>query len=205
MKNSSLRSNQEIFIDNLLARFTEKEWINIFNTRPSVLISHSSIDGEVATAFVDFFSSLGIPSNQVLCSSNPDHAFVESSSFMQPIRRAIINGCFVVFILSNAFFESIPCQIEIGATWVLKNPYSLVCLKSEILRTKSMFQTPLDPMTPAILIDSDVSTIASQCKGLAKRLKEYFFELGNPIPDSTEGDYFTLANKLSKVHSATLC
>lgn len=85
-----------------------------------LFISHSSIDLEYVKAFVELVEFIGIKSKENLfCSSLSGYKIPANENIYDYIKNQFDNkDLHVVMLLSDNYYNSVPCLNEMGATWI---------------------------------------------------------------------------------------
>lgn len=78
-------------------------------------ISHSTQDKVVADIFVDFLIAVGIPRNEIFCSSLPGNNVRENIT--AEIRDSLDSSNIFICILSSSYYQSAYCLNEAGIVW----------------------------------------------------------------------------------------
>ena len=80
-----------------------------------IFISHNTQDKTVADIFVDFLIAVGVPREEIFCSSLPGNNVMENITV--EIRESLDNSEINVIILSNYYYQSAYCLNEAGIIW----------------------------------------------------------------------------------------
>lgn len=97
--------------------------------RPKIFISHCEKDIAVVESFVDLLSHVGLTSDTLFCSSIPGYNIKQGSGdIYEYLRNEFSNNLFVIFMLSENYYNSAACLNEMGATWILKQKYQSILL-----------------------------------------------------------------------------
>ena len=80
-----------------------------------IFISHNTQDKVVADIFVDFLIAVGIPRNEIFCSSLPGNNVRENIT--AEIRESLDSSNIFIFILSSSYYQSAYCLNEAGIVW----------------------------------------------------------------------------------------
>ena len=80
-----------------------------------IFISHSTQDKVVADIFVDFLIAVGIPRNEIFCSSLPGNNVRENIT--AEIRDSLDSSNIFICILSSSYYQSAYCLNEAGIVW----------------------------------------------------------------------------------------
>lgn len=96
---------------------------------PKIFISHCEKDIAVIENFVDLLSHIGLTSDTLFCSSIPGYNIKQGSGdIFEYLRDEFSNNLFVIFMLSENYYNSKACLNEMGATWVLQKEYQSILL-----------------------------------------------------------------------------
>lgn len=148
--------------------------------QPLLFISHSSADEEIASALVTMLRTLGFNKSNLFCSSVPGYDIAEGEYIYETLASKFIDyNIYVIFILSENYYNSAACLNEMGATWVLKAKYStLICPEFSIPEIKGA----VNPSKMAVVLDD-----AKRVNGKLNQLKDHLIEFfGLPgIEDDT--------------------
>lgn len=148
--------------------------------QPLLFISHSSADEEIASALVTMLRTLGFKKSNLFCSSVPGYDIAEGEYIYETLASKFIDyNIYVIFILSENYYNSAACLNEMGATWVLKAKYStLICPEFSIPEIKGA----VNPSKMAVVLDD-----AKRVNGKLNQLKDHLIEFfGLPgIEDDT--------------------
>lgn len=148
--------------------------------QPLLFISHSSADEEIASALVTMLRTLGFNKSDLFCSSVPGYDIAEGEYIYETLASKFIDyNIYVIFILSENYYNSAACLNEMGATWVLKAKYStLICPEFSIPEIKGA----VNPSKMAVVLDD-----AKRVNGKLNQLKDHLIEFfGLPgIEDDT--------------------
>lgn len=88
-------------------------------SEPRVFISHSSKDEKEATALVRFMTHVGIPEKAIRCSSAPETQVPTGCKIFEDIRAWLKSeNVYVIFLLSDNYYDSYICLNEMGAAWL---------------------------------------------------------------------------------------
>lgn len=89
-----------------------------------IFISHSSRDVDLVTAFVEMLEGIGIGHGKVFCSSVPGYGIPLGEDIYDYLREELIGKrVYVIFFLSDAYYESAACLNEMGAAWILRHDH----------------------------------------------------------------------------------
>ncbi len=93
------------------------------NEMKEIFISHSSKDRKYVEHIITIFESIGVPSNNIFCSSFEGYGVALGDDFLSTIKEKLDANVLVIFILSQNFYSSPVCLCEMGATWIKTNTH----------------------------------------------------------------------------------
>lgn len=94
-----------------------------------VFISHAYQDRNVVQAFVELLEDIGLGPDEIFYSSLAEYGVAHGENIADAIKREFMDKkIYVVFMLSENYYQSAMCLNEMGAAWVLQRAYSSVLL-----------------------------------------------------------------------------
>lgn len=90
---------------------------------PLVFFSHTSKDKKYGDALRDLLIGLGVQKKQLIYTSHPLHDIPAGENIFEYLRKNIHTNVFMIFLLSDEYFESVACLNEMVAAWVSKSDY----------------------------------------------------------------------------------
>lgn len=168
------------FLDSLLAKVEllpctiieqEEKLEELKKKQPLLFISHSSADEEIASALVTMLRTLGFNKSNLFCSSVPGYDIAEGEDIYETLASKFIDyNIYVIFLLSENYYNSSACLNEMGATWVLKAKYStLICPEFTIPEIKGA----VNPSKMAVIL-GDSKRVNGKLNQLKDHLIEFF-------------------------------
>lgn len=97
-------------------------------TMKKIFISHSAVDETVCTAFVELLEELGVPEEDILYTSSNRHGVPGDINIFSYLKKYIVEGITVFYMLSDNYYRSPYCLNEMGAAWVIQNESSTFLL-----------------------------------------------------------------------------
>ena len=94
-----------------------------------IFISHNTQDKAVTDIFVDFLIAVGIPRNEIFCSSLPGNNVKENIT--TEIRDSLDRSNIYICVLSSSYYQSAYCLNEAGIIWY-KNSATIIIGLPEI-------------------------------------------------------------------------
>lgn len=106
-----------------------------------VFISHSSKDKEVVTSFVQVLEVIGIKPENIFCTSLEGYGTGLGNNFIEEIETRLDENVLVFFMLSDNFYKSPMCLIEMGAAWAkTKSQISVAISPFELGKIEGVFK-----------------------------------------------------------------
>lgn len=95
-----------------------------------IFISHSNNDKEYVGLLIQLLNNIGIPKDKkfIFCSSYEGYNIPIDEKIYDFIEKEFNKNIWVIFMLSNNYYSSVPCLNEMGATWVTKKEYTSILL-----------------------------------------------------------------------------
>ncbi len=138
---TNLKSNMKVLEDTLnRSLFTkthnqqkyEMESSTTHENKPcEVFISHAEKDKKVARKLVDLLEFIGIKGKEKLfCSSAPGYEIPLDKNIFDYLREQFEkHELYVIFLLSQNYYDRVITLNEMGAAWVTKTKYSSILIK----------------------------------------------------------------------------
>lgn len=146
--------------------------------KPKIFISHSSADLKYVEPFVELLADIGMTNDNLFCSSVPDYAIPLNQDIYDYL-ASLFRECklYVIFVLSDNYYNSPACMNEMGAAWVLKNEYTSILLpKFEYKEIKGA----VNPNKIGMKLDDDDELLKKRLGELKNIISEKF---GISVPD----------------------
>ncbi|WP_299682871.1 toll/interleukin-1 receptor domain-containing protein [uncultured Dokdonia sp.] len=106
-----------------------------------VFISHSHEDEAIVRLFIQMIEKIGISSDDIFCTSLEGYGTPLGHDFMQTIKKEINDEVLVFSMLSDHFYKSPMCLIEMGASWIqTKDHISIAIPPFGLGEIKGVFQ-----------------------------------------------------------------
>lgn len=106
-----------------------------------VFISHSSKDKEVVTSFIQILEVIGINPEHIFCTSLEGYGATLGANFIEEIETRLDEDVLVFFMLSDNFYKSPMCLIEMGAAWAkTKSQISVAITPFELGQMEGVFK-----------------------------------------------------------------
>lgn len=140
--------------------------------KPKIFISHSSKDIKTVTEIVNLFEDLGLRKENLFCSSVPGYDIPLNEDIYEYLKNQFHEyDLHVIFVLSQNYYDSIPCLNEMGAAWVLKSNNTMILMPGfEYKEIKGA----VNPRQISIKLDAENEELKSKLGDLKDILIEEF-------------------------------
>lgn len=93
-----------------------------------LLISHNSKDRDYCDAVVNLLDRIGLTEKEVICTSVTGYGIKLNEDIYDWLRTQFDNDLYVIFMLSDNYYDSPASLNEMGAAWVMQKKYTSVIL-----------------------------------------------------------------------------
>ncbi|PZX50129.1 toll/interleukin-1 receptor domain-containing protein [Algoriphagus chordae] len=156
-----------------------------------IFISHSSKDKEIGKEVINLLELMGVKPTQIIFTTADGYGIPLGSDWVEFLRKEVSGEGMVISLLSEEYFKSEVCMLEMGGTWVLSKFHIPILIPP---MSFSRLNTVLK-ITQGLTVTDKLkwSTLKSQV--------ESFFEL-DPIPgDVWEGKRDAILSRIVKLLS----
>lgn len=119
-------------------QLTDNDYMKIF-------ISHSSKNKFYGDKLVDLLRNIGLKENEIIFTSNTAYGIPVGQNIFNWLRTQITEKPFVVYLLSEEYYQSVACLNEMGAAWIIENKHAAVFTPDFNLTSKEFQSGALDP------------------------------------------------------------
>ncbi|MEX1003362.1 MAG: toll/interleukin-1 receptor domain-containing protein [Crocinitomicaceae bacterium] len=141
-----------------------------------VFITHSSQDAQYGELLVELLRSLGLKESEIIFTSNVAYGIPVSQNIFNWLKSQISEKPFVIYLLSENYYQSVACLNEMGAAWVVENEHAALFTPEFDLSSKEYRNGALDPREIGFYIN-DEDRIHSFINSLSKN-----FDISNNRP-----------------------
>ncbi|MCL6659680.1 toll/interleukin-1 receptor domain-containing protein [Paenibacillus amylolyticus] len=139
--------------------FNGRRYIMDKNMQPIVIkekifISHSSKDKKYGYALVKLLRGLGLERNQIIFTSDDDYGIPIDLNIFEYLKTQINNGAFMIYLLSNDYYDSVACLNEMGAAWVIQNDYTVIGIPGFDFNDSKFSSGAIDPRRIGFTLDN---------------------------------------------------
>lgn len=165
-----------------------KDDLQMQNTRNrKIFISHSRKDMELGKTIVQLLLDIGIAEKQIVFTSIPKYGIPPSQSIYKYLKEQIHNQAYMIYLLSDNYYNSIACLNEMGAAWMVQNEHILLAVpefdfngekfRNSTIDTREM-GTMLNDKDRMRLVAEDIAVSFSLDESrIPKALDQYFVHL----------------------------
>lgn len=120
---------------------TKKKSNETEQTLKKIFISHDKKDKQIVESFIQLLQGIGISPENIFCSSLEGYGTSLGENFEDEIKDRLSEDVLVLFMISNHFYSSNKCMIQMGAAWVLtKDQISIAIPPFRLEEMKGVFQ-----------------------------------------------------------------
>lgn len=106
-----------------------KNKMSIKDKPTKIFITHSSVDKEYVLALTDLLRKLKVPNEAIICTSDCRHGIPNGMNTYKWLREQFMDAeLHMIFVLSENYYNSIPCLNEMGAAWLVAKKSDLLLL-----------------------------------------------------------------------------
>ncbi|MEA5405530.1 toll/interleukin-1 receptor domain-containing protein [Arcicella sp. DC2W] len=165
-----------------------------------IFISHSSKNKNYGEKLVELLRSLGIKENEIIFTSNIAYGIPVGQNIFNWLKSQISEKPFVIYLLSEEYYESVACLNEMGAAWIIENQHASVFTPNFNLSSKEFQSGALDPREIGFYINENDRILS-----FVQVLSEYFELTKNSILISQSVEKFikevkNIENSTKKIH-----
>ena len=176
-----------------------------------LFISHSQHDRPFILPMVEMLYSIGMSENDIFCSSIPEPGIPGRKEIYEYLRELFVKEeLYVLFMLSDRYYQSPNCLNEMGAAWIVKSKYTTFLLPGF---TFAEMEGAVDPRKISIKLDDEEDIVRyrlgefrdaiSTCFSITTRLSEARWEkvrndflkdieMQNTVVDMRKSDSFCI-------------
>ena len=93
-----------------------------------IFISHASKDRPFGDAIVSLLRGIGLAQNQIIYTSDPNYGIPPGQNIFNFLRDQINGDTYMIYLLSNNYYNSVVCLNEMGAAWVRQTGAQMLLL-----------------------------------------------------------------------------
>ncbi|MGJ1431132.1 toll/interleukin-1 receptor domain-containing protein [Sphingobacterium spiritivorum] len=135
-----------------------------------IFISHSSKNKILGDLLVELLRNVGIQHSEIIFTSNTAYGIPVGQNIFHWLKSQITEKPFVIYLLSEEYYQSIACLNEMGAAWIIENKHAAIFCPNFNLSSKEFQSGSLDPREIGFYIN-DEERIHSLIQLLGDRFK----------------------------------
>ncbi|MNQ82776.1 hypothetical protein D3C85_978370 [compost metagenome] len=120
-----------------------------------IFISHSSRNKLYGDKLVDLLRNVGIKENEIIFTSNTAYGIPIGQNIFNWLKSQFTEEPFVIYLLSEEYYQSIACLNEMGAAWIIENKHAAIFTPNFNLSSKEFQSGALDPREIGFYIDDE--------------------------------------------------
>ena len=110
-----------------------------------IFISHSSKNKFYGDKLVDLLRNTGVKENEIIYTSNTAYGIPVSENIFNWLKLQITEKPFVIYLLSEEYYQSVACLNEMGAAWIVENKHAAIFTPNFDLSSEKFKNGALDP------------------------------------------------------------
>lgn len=120
-----------------------------------IFITHSSKNKNYGELLVELLRSLGVNENEIIFTSNVAYGIPVGQNIFNWLKSQIAEKPFVIYLLSEQYYDSIACLNEMGAAWIIENDHAAIFTPDFDLSSKEFQSGALDPREIGFYINDE--------------------------------------------------
>lgn len=144
-KNKIIFQNRRYIMNDALSPTILKE---------KIFISHSSTDFKYGQALVKLLRGLGLTREQIIFTSNDDYGVPIGTNIFEWLKQQINDGAYMIYLLSDNYYNSVACLNEMGAAWIVQNDYAVLAEPKFEFSNPKFLSGAIDPRTIGFAINN---------------------------------------------------
>jgi hypothetical protein len=110
-----------------------------------IFISHSSKNKFYGDKLVELLRSVGVKEDEIIYTSNTAYGIPVGQNIFNWLKSQITENPFVIYLLSEEYYQSVACLNEMGAAWIIENKHAAIFSPNLNLSSKEFQSGALDP------------------------------------------------------------
>ncbi|MDA9986581.1 toll/interleukin-1 receptor domain-containing protein [Crocinitomicaceae bacterium] len=120
-----------------------------------IFISHASANKAYGNALVQLLRGLDVPHEEIIFTSNVAYGIPNGKNIFNWLKDAISEKPYVIYLLSNQYYESVACLNEMGAAWVVENEHTVIFTPKFDIQSPQFQNGALDPREIGFYINDE--------------------------------------------------
>lgn len=156
-----------------------------------IFISHSSMDKTYGEVLVKLLRELGLNREEIIFTSNDDYGIPLGENIFDYLKKQIKEGVYILYLLSDNYYNSVACLNEMGAAWIVQNEYTVIGVPNFNFDNPKFSEGAIDPKRIGFNMDNKKRVVEFKNKILERfklsideadwnnALDKYFDDLNN--------------------------
>ena len=136
-----------------------------------IFISHSSKDSQLGNIILQLLLDIGVSHDDIIYTSKSGFGIPKGENIFNWLKKELKEKPFVIYLLSDNYYDSIPCLNEMGAVWILENDHIIAFDPSFNLQHSKFNGGAIDPREMGIFLNIKSDIIELVDKVLRKSSK----------------------------------
>jgi len=124
-------------------------------TQPAIFLSHKSDDRKYGHALAELIRGLGVSNSQLIYTSHPLHKIPLNQNIYDYLRNRLGANTFMIYLLSDTYFESSTCLNEMGAAWLAQSDYTIIFVPGFNFYNQKFLECAIDNKKIGIVLNGD--------------------------------------------------
>lgn len=137
-----------------------------------IFISHATNDIKIVKSLVELLYAIGLNEDDMFCSSVPELGIPIKNDIYDYLQKLLDDSAlYIIFILSDNYYDSVACLNEMGAVWIKKTEYISFLLPGF---GYEQIKGAVNPRAIALSLDDDFNIIKHRLNEFREHLQELF-------------------------------
>lgn len=145
--------------------------------KEKIFISHASADKKYGEVLVKLLRGLGLKRDQIIFTSDDDYGIPIDRNIFGYLKDQINDEVYMIYLLSDKYYERVACLNEMGAAWIVQNDYTVIGIPDFDFNNPKFSEGAIDPRRIGFTLDNKKRIVEFKNKILDR------FELSIDEPD----------------------
>lgn len=168
-----------------------------------IFISHSSKNKSYGNLIVELLRNLGIKEDEVIFTSNVAYGIPVGKNIFHWLKFQIEEKPFVIYLLSEQYYDSVACLNEMGAAWIVESDHAAIFTPDFKLSSEKFQSGALDPREIGFYINdeervysfiqvlSESFNISNNTLLISQNVKKFITEINRIVPEEVSKNLLT--------------
>lgn len=122
--------------------------------KEKIFISHASADKKYGEVLVKLLRGLGLKRDQIIFTSDDDYGIPIDRNIFDYLKDQINDEVYMIYLLSDKYYERVACLNEMGAAWIVQNDYTVVGIPDFDFNNPKFSEGAIDPRRIGFTLDN---------------------------------------------------